>query len=264
MKKPTRLLSDESQGKRTLLLVAAGSLCLATAFVAFTLLISSCSARIGAAIGAGGDARISVDAELPAAIADKFRKLARAGGQASGAQASAAGFFDVEAIRKTIAARPGISRVTVTQPSLDSIRVEAKARSVEELAASADIKTARLISVSRGAGWTEFRITLDRGGAKNVVALFPGLDPTLLEALSPPALEDDPLTIDEYRTMLKGVLGERAMAAMEAASIKLSIEAPGAVLASGGGKLSGSTITAAIPILDLLALSKPIELWIRW
>jgi shikimate kinase len=93
---------------------------------------------------------------------------------------------------------------------------------------------------------------------------MPGIDPNLLDALSPPALEEDPVTVEEYKTMLKTVLGEKAMPAMEAAAIKLSITAPGVVIGSGGGSLSGSTLSAKLPIIDLLVLEKPIEVWIRW
>jgi hypothetical protein len=54
------------------------------------------------------------------------------------------------------------------------------------------------------------------------------------------------------------------MPAMKAAAIGLSLTAPGPVLGSGGGTLSGTTLTASIPILEVLALEKPIEIWIRW
>jgi hypothetical protein len=44
----------------------------------------------------------------------------------------------------------------------------------------------------------------------------------------------------------------------------LSITAPGKVLASGGGSLSGSTLTATIPVIEILVLEKPIDAWLRW
>jgi hypothetical protein len=85
-----------------------------------------------------------------------------------------------------------------------------------------------------------------------------------MDALSPPALEEDPVTVDEYRTMLASILGERAMPAMEAASLDLSISAPGEVIGSGGGILSGSTLATKVSLIDVLVLEKPIELWMRW
>jgi hypothetical protein len=247
--------------KRALFLVVAGALCLGAAFVAATLLISSCSASVISAIKADGGAHVTVQAEIPAPLAAKFRKLAAAGSQAP---ASAGPLFDAAAIRSSLGARPGISLVRLSQPSPDSIRVEFDARSLEDLAASADAKASKIVTITRGSLWTECRFRLERGDAKTISALLPGLDPYLMDALSPPALEEDPVSLAEYKTMLKSVLGEKVMPAMEAASIRLSVTAPGPVLASGGGSLSGPTLTATIPILEFLTLEKPIEIWLRW
>ena len=51
---------------------------------------------------------------------------------------------------------------------------------------------------------------------------------------------------------------------MEAAAICFSLTAPGPVLSSGGGALSGNTLTATIPVIEILALEKPVEIWLRW
>jgi hypothetical protein len=238
---------------------------LGASLLASAILLGSCSASISSAIWADGGARISIQAEVPAPLAAKFRKLAAAGGRPGTSGAASEGpFFDAAAIRKSVAARPGLSLVELSQGGPDSIRAELSARSLEELAASPDLKGSGLISLSRGPGWTEFRFRLERGGAKALATLFPGIDPYLIEALSPPALEEDPVTLAEYRTMLKSVLGDKAMAAMDSASLRLSLSAPGAVIGSGGGSLSGSALTANIPIIEALALEKPIELWLRW
>ena len=68
----------------------------------------------------------------------------------------------------------------------------------------------------------------------------------------------------EYRAMLKSVLGEKAMPAMDAAAIGISLTAPNTVLASEGGALEGQTLKARIPMLDALVLEKPVELRLRW
>jgi hypothetical protein len=247
--------------KRALFLIAAGAMCLGVAFVAATLLISSCSASVVSAIKADGGARITVQAEIPAPLAAKFRRLAAAGSPTS---AAAGPLFDAAEIRSSLAARPGISLVDVSQPSPDSVRVELDARSLDDLAASADLKGSRILAITRGSLWTECRFTLDRGDAKAISALLPGIDPYLMDALSPPALEEDPVNLAEYKTMLKSVLGEKAMPSIEAAGIRFSVTAPGPVLASGGGSLTGSTLTATIPILEFLTLEKPVEIWMRW
>jgi len=252
--------AEGRKAKHVLLIVMAGALCLGAAFIAATMLLASCSASVSSAIRADGGASISIEAEVPAPLASKFRRLVAAG---SGAPKTGP-FFDADAIRKSIAARPSLSLAELGQPGPDSIRAVLSARNLEELAASPDIRDSGLISVSKGTGWTECRFRLERGKAKAIASFFPGIDPYLLEALSPPALEEDPVTAAEYETMLKSVLGEKAMPAMEAAEISLSITVPGAVLSSGGGLLTGSTLVKKISILDALTLEKPIELWIRW
>ena len=257
------LIRDEKKrAKQAVLVIAAGALCLGTIFLTAALLLASCSASVSSAIKSDGSARISIEAEMPTAVAAKFRKFASAGGSSqSPAQLS---IFDPVAIRKSLEARPGIDIVELSQPSPDSIRLVLTARNLRDLAASPDFENAGIFSVERGQNSTEFRFRLERGKIKPLSALFSGIDPNLMDALSPPALEEDPLSLAEYKTMLKSVLGEKAMPAMEAAVIRLSITAPGKVLASGGGSLSGSTLTATIPVLEILVLDRPVEAWLSW
>jgi hypothetical protein len=256
---------DAAKGsRRALLLVAAGALCLGAVFIALVLVLGSCSASVSSVIKLDGSARISVEAEMPAVVAAKVRKLASAGGSAGASATAQNPVFDVHSIRKALEARPDAQVLEVTQPKPDSIRVLLSVRSLANLASSPDLGGSGILTMEKGLSWTECRFRLARGEAKALSALFPGLDPALMEALSPPALEDDPLSLEEYKTMLKSVFGEKAMPAIEAAALKLSITAPAPVLASSGGQLSGSTLTASIPIIEILALEKPIELRLRW
>jgi hypothetical protein len=250
----------ESRVKRTAIIIAAGALCLGAAFLAATLLLASCSASVSSIIKSDGSARVSIEAEMPAAIAAKLRKLASIGDSSqSRGQLS---IFDTEAIRKSLASRPGVEIVELSQPKPDSIHLVLVARDLRDLAESPDSPSPGILAIERGSASTECRFSLKRG--KALASLLSGIDPGLMDALSPPALEDEPLSLDEYKTMLKSVLGEKAMPAMETAALRLSITAPGKVLASGGGSLSGSTLTATIPIIEILVLEKPIDAWLRW
>jgi hypothetical protein len=250
------------EGKHVLLIICAGAFCVGAAFLAATVLFSACSAQASSVIRADGGALITVQASVPEALAAKFRKLASVGGSSGMGQTGP--FFDAAAIRSSLAKRPGVTVLSLEQPSPYSVSLELSARSLDELAASPDLKSAGVLALSRGSGWTECRLRLARGQASALSALMPGIDPNLLDALSPPALEEDPVTVDEYKTMLKTVLGEKSMPAIEGAAIRLNITAPGTVIGSGGGSLSGSTLSAKLPIIDLLVLERPIEVWIRW
>ena len=155
VKKPIR--DGGHEAKRALLLVMAGALLLGAAFLTATLLLTACSASVSSAIRADGGARISIQAEVPAVLASKFRKLA-----SSGSGSSAAGpLFDIEAIRKSIAGRPSLSLIEISSPTPDSVSAVLSARSLDELAASPDIKGSGLLTISKGSGWTECRFRLN-------------------------------------------------------------------------------------------------------
>ena len=244
---------------RAFIAVAAGAACLAVVLVIAALLLPSCSARIGATVAPDGGLQLSADVSIPDGLAAKLRNLS-----STGSTGSQTAFFDATAIRSALASRAGVNDLSVTQTSPTSVRIGLSARNVDALGSSADLQDSKPFYLVRGSGWTELHLKLERGNAKSLKALVPGLDPDLLEALSPPALEEDPLSPDDYRTMLRSVLGEKTMPAFEAASIDLTLTAPGTILAFGGGTVTGLTLTSRIPILDALTLAKPIEIWLRW
>ncbi len=255
---------DRGEGIRAsrallVILAAAG---IGAAFLASALLLAGCSGSVAAALKADGGARVSIYAEIPSPLAAKFRKLSQAG--SGEALRDDAPLFDIEAIRRSAAERPSIRLASASRPGPESIKAELDVLSLEELAASKELTGSGFLTVSKGTGWRELAIRLDRGAAAQAAALFPGIDPYLMEALSPPALEEDPVTAAEYRIMLKSVLGEKAMPSMEAAAISVSLTAPGKVIESAGGVLSGRILSAKIPIIDALVLEKPIEIRIRW
>jgi hypothetical protein len=253
------------RNKRTLPIIIALSLCLGAVFMVGILLLASCSATVSSIIKTDGSAKISVQADVPPALAAKFRKLAAAGSSPSAAPgATPEPLFNAAAIKKSIAARPGLTLTSLSEPNPESIRVDVTATSLEALAASPDLKGSDIITIARGPGWTECRFRLERTKAASFSNLLAGIDPQLLEALSPPALEEDPVSSAEYKTMLKSVLGDKAMPALEAAAFSFSLTAPGTVLSSEGGSLSGSTLSASIPMLEVLCLEKPIEIRLRW
>jgi hypothetical protein len=224
-----------------------------------TVLLTACSSSLAATLRPDGSAALSIQADIPSPLAARFRALSGGGRK----DAKPLPLFDAEAIRESIAKRPYLAISSLSVPNPDSLRAEIAIKKVVDLAQAEEIKKSGLVSVAAGPGWTELRIRLDRGGASASIALFPGIDPYLIDALSPPVLEDEPLTAVEYRMNLKTILAS-AMPAMEAAAITVSLAAPGQVLSSGGGALAGNVLTTKIPIIDALVLEKPIEFWIRW
>ncbi len=257
---------EEYPLRRRVLAILAAASGLGAVFLALVLLLGSCSSRLAGELRRDGSARLEFRAELPAPIADKLRRLGSGGRPVD----PSIPLLDAAALRASLASRPYLELVELSQPSPDSIRGTLLVRSLAQAAASPDFASpqagqAGALSYRKGPDWAELSLRLDRGRAGALRSLLAGLDPGLLEALSPPALEgEEALSAEEYRTLLKSLLGEKAMPALDAAAIDLSIAAPGQVLDSRGGSLAGSTLTARIPLLDLLVLEEPVELGLRW
>jgi len=241
---------------RAILAVVASALLLGAAFLVFTLGVSSCATSVDTAIAPNGAARLSIAAAVPEPLAAKFRRLAQA--------APDTPLFDESAIRKAVAARPGVDILSLSTPTPGSVQASLSIRSLDELANSPDLRGAGIIELSSGQGWNELRVRLERGHAAALSKLFPGIDPYLMDALSPPALEEDPITTEEYRSMLASVLGESALPALDSARVNVTLTAPGTVIDYGGGELKGNSLRVAIPVIDTLVLAKPIEFWLRW
>ncbi len=234
---------------------------LCAAFLAIAL--GSCEAKLSGTIRPDASALVEFSAEIPRPVAEKLRKLGSAGG---GAATPASPLFNIESMRAGIAERPELRLVELSRPNPDSVKAIIIVDSLSSLAASPAIAESGALTYAEGPGWTEIKIRLARGAGNGLAALLPGIDPALLEALSPPALaeEGEETSPEDYRLMLKSVFGTKAMPALEGAAIRLGLTAPNVVLSSGGGALESRTLEARIPIIDALILEKPIELWIRW
>jgi hypothetical protein len=119
--------------------------------------------------------------------------------------------------------------------------------------------------VLRDAGWEKvLAIRIARGQGAALAALAPGLDPDLLETLSPPALGESDLSKAEYRQALGGIVGSKLLPELDAASIDCVVALPGAIVSRRGGTVEGSGWKLSIPLLDLLVLEKPVDLEVRW
>jgi len=257
------LRSEDYPLRRKVLAILLVALCLGAGFLALVLLLGSCSGRLDGALRQDGSLLMNFELETPAPIAAKLREFGRAGGAEARASVP---LFSMDEFRASVKSRPGLDLLELTQPSPDSLKGTVSVRNLSQFAAGAELKDAGLLAVSSGPDWSELRIRVARGQAKALSALLPGLDPDLLDALSPPALDEEggDISAAEYRRMLESVLGKKAMPALEKTAIAISLAAPGRVIASGGGRLEGATLSVRIPVIDALVLERPIEFWIRW
>ncbi|HUW40966.1 MAG TPA: hypothetical protein VMV90_08130 [Rectinemataceae bacterium] len=241
---------------RSVIAVLALSFALGAAFLMLALGLASCSSSVVGSIAPEGGAELTIDLAISPPLADKLRRLSQT--------QPGKPLFDSSAIRKSIESRSDLRLVSLSEPSPDSVRAVVAVPSILRLASSPELRGTRLIAIARGPGWQELRVRLERGHAAALTRLFPGIDPDLVDSLSPPALETDPTSVSDYRSMLASVFGERVMPALDSARLRVSLSAPAEVLDSGGGKLEGRTLEVSVPAIDALVLEKPIEFWLRW
>jgi hypothetical protein len=229
-------------------LLFAGVLILASGFFA------SCASS--AAIKADGGLRVDLKVDIPSLLGAKLRALSGKG--------SGEALFDEAGLRRSIEARSDFKILALEAQNSDSFSASLSAPSLEGALAGSELSKKGIVRLNKGSGWTELVIRLARGQGRTALDLFPGIDEELIDALSPPALDEEPVSRAEYRTMLSSLLGSKAMKALDGAEFSLDLSAPGAIIESEGGQAFGKLLKVRIPILDLLCLEKPIVLRLRW
>ena len=225
--------------------------------------LASCSGGVDMLVRTDASARFSVRLEVPEALSQRVRQF--------GQIPPASPLFDAPGVRKEFGVRKSIHLIDVAVPDGDSMTSvlwipDLAAFSQDRSVAPAGMLTyGRKTADAATAAGTELRIRLTRDNAAAAFALFPGMDRGLVDALSPPALEKDPVTAAEYRMNLESViLGKKLMPAFNACAVDITLNAPKTIVGSGGGTASGQVFKAKIPLFDLLTLEKPVEFWVRW
>lgn len=232
-----------------------------SAMASMALLAASCGASVQLAVGAGGSAAIDLGVEMPPAVEARLRRFSAS----AGASGAAAPLFDAAAVSKAVAAR-GATVASSRAPTPGSYRGSFMAKDLAALIAGSEGLGAA-VTYRRSSGRASLEFRLDRDTAPALVGLFPGVDADLLESLQPPALYDNPVSVAEYRSMLAGLLGETAAAAIDGQVLELRVTLPGAVLGlSGAAKAApgGRSVSISVPALDAMVLAEPVAFSVEW
>ncbi|MCX7027253.1 MAG: hypothetical protein NT061_07200 [Spirochaetes bacterium] len=244
----------------------AGKILLAFLFAVFA---SSCAGRLDTSIRNDLSARMALRLELPEVLAARVRQM-------SGTSASSP-LFDTAKIKGEFAGRSSMFLVDLSSPSPESLTSVIWVPSLPELLKDTSLvptgmiavrtipATAATVSSVSQPSLKELSVHLTRENAAAAYHLFPGIDNKLLDSLSPPALEKDPLSAEEYRMNLETVIiGKKAMPSFDACNFDISITAPKTILSASGGTIQGQVFKAKIALLDFLTLERPISLVLRW
>ncbi len=240
----------------------ASRLLAATSAIALSLVLGSCGAAADLAIRADRSALLSMRVDVPAAVEARIRQFAASGTASAGGEVP---LFNAGAVAASVRARG----IVVDESAVSGPRSYRGAFRVADLDTllAGDRRLAEALEYRHGTGWASLRLSLRRGSAAAIAGLFPGIDPDLLEALQPPALYDNPVTVAEYRSMLAGLLGTAAVQAIDGLVIAVTMRTPGPIIESSGVASLRSDRTRAefsVRALDALVLEHPVEFFIKW
>lgn len=232
-----------------------------TCLACLSLLLASCGAAASMTLLPDASARVTLSLEVPEAVDAKVRQFAEAGG----AGRPEAPLFDAPAIALSLSAR-GAAVSESRSPSPRAYRGSYAIKDIGRLLRD-DPELSRILRYERGSGWASLSLSVDKGSARALAALFPGLDEDLLESLQPPALYDNPVDEGEYRTMLAGLLGRTATAAIDGLFVTLELSLPGPVLEASGAaeaSLGARSARLRVPALSAMTLDRPVAFYLRW
>jgi len=223
----------------------------------------SCSGSLDAIIKADNSVRAAVRLDVPDALSSRVRQFV--------------GFsprdplFNTDAIKNEFLGRTSIMLVDVSSPTPDILTSVVWVQNLDALIADRSLVPQGMIQFQKipAQGSTpamrELFVFLSKENAPYMIKLFPGVDRRIIDSLSPPALEPDPIPADEYRLNLEQVIiGKKNMPSFDACAIEISITAPKAIISATGGSVSGSIFRAKLPLFNLLTMEKPISFSIRW
>lgn len=229
----------------------------------FLLAFSSCSGKIEMAVRSDYSARLAVKLDIPEALSTRIRQIGNIGASAP--------LFDVIKIRNEFSTRKTLLLVDASSTSKDAMTAVLWVPNIEELARDTSLTPPGMIRFETVPGTQaqgtlrELAITINKSNAAQAFALFPGIDSRLVDSLSPPALEEQRITANEYRMNLENVIiGKKAMPAFDACALEVNLTAPKTIVSATGGIATGQTFKAKISLFDLLVLEKPIVLSVRW
>ena len=217
----------------------------------------SCAARIDGSIARDGSALLSVNMSLEPRITALIGRLSAAGGAQPAGQ-----ILDGPAIARSMAAAPGVARVSFKNTAPAAIEGTIQISNIGEFLAAGDSKG--FIRFNQNSGGGSFVLNISRG---NSTGIFERLSPEIAEylyALMAPLVTGEEMTRAEYLEEISLFYNKPISDEIAASRIRVSIDFPGQITAAKGGTFSGKRANFDIPLLDLLVLESPIVCEVNW
>jgi hypothetical protein len=225
-------------------------------------LLAACSINQTIAVKADGSGTAAMRVQTTKQFREYVLSIEEVSGQSELAKQGK--IFDVAAIQKDLAARPGITVKRVASPNPDLLEVELGFRSIQEVYSSTDPKVAStgVLRYSESGGRKSLKIHLDRKNFAQLSDVFPGLSGPVFQGLAPQ--ENDQTTEADYLDMIQFSLGPDGPALLKQSFIDLVVKPEGQILDQTGGTVAGGAVTFHIPLLRVLVLDKPLDYSVTW
>lgn len=168
--------------------------------------------------------------------------------------------FDVEAIRRSLQAQPGVRVYRVETEGTRDLYVEIAFDSLEQLLQGPGRSAHRFIRFERTESFGRLAAAIDRAAMEQIVAIA-GVDPFVADALLPP---DDGMSAAEYRDYLGWAFEEYAEdrpidEIFRASQVATSIEPSGSVIQVRGGEARAGTVEFVTPLVDAVTAREPLN-----
>ncbi len=222
---------------------------------ASVLAFQGCSAAHNVVIKGDGSGTMTMHLEVSKLLHDYIAGLA----EVSGAQQSSPGaIFDLDAIRRGFEAQPGITVQDVSTSNTRTLDVTlAFAPLSDVFSARPGLKSANVVTFTVAEGLATLRFHLDRSNYRQVAAFFPMLASPVLQSLGPQV--DQPVSQDDYLSMVRFSLGDQAPGLVKTSSITVTVRPEGDIVSQTGGSISGGQAVFQIPLLRALLLDAPLD-----
>ena len=184
---------------------------IALALLSLIVALAACSVSEVIAIKADGSGTASMRVETSKLLREYLLDLQSITGAAPAPDGQ---LFDVKALQKELAARPGITVKKIAAPSPDQLEVDLAFRSIEEVYGSVEsVKKSGLLVYTESAGQRALKIHIDRKNFAELSAVFPAMNSAALEGIAPQ--EQDTITEAEYLDMISFTLGPEGPALLK-------------------------------------------------
>ncbi|MFO8042103.1 MAG: hypothetical protein R6U25_02775 [Alkalispirochaeta sp.] len=224
-----------------------------TVLVGVLALLSACSATQNLTLDENGSGDAEVHITIDPVFAAYLTDLSMGMG---GSEETS--IFDVDAIRASLQAQPGVVVNRVETEGTRELHVQVEFDSLEQLLRGPGRSAHRFIRFERTESFNRLAAAIDRAAMEEIVAIA-GIDPFVSDALLPP---DDEMSAAEYRDYLgwafEEYAGDRPIDEIFRESrLATTIEPSGSVIQVRGGEARAGTVEFVTPLVDAVTAREP-------